>query len=59
MQNHWVVKIRQQILAIFLMKDHCLVYKDHPVFILLESGQLEDHMRLVAQLDHLVAQKNC
>ena len=32
MQNHWVVKTRQKILAIFLMKDHCLVYKDHLVF---------------------------
>ena len=37
MQDHWVVQIMLQILAIGLLRTTALLIKDHPLF-LLESG---------------------
>ena len=37
-QNHWVVQIRQQILAICLLRTTALFIKVHYIFFLLESS---------------------
>ena len=39
MQNHWVVQNRLHILAIRLLRNITLFFKDHPVF-LLEGGPI-------------------
>ena len=41
MQYHWVVQIRQHILAICLLRTTALFTKDHSVFFFLESGLIK------------------
>ena len=59
MQNHWVVQIKLHILVIHVLRATAWFIKDHPIFCCCcELVQMDDKMRLVTQLDHLVAQKN-
>ena len=58
MKNHRVVQIRLHILAICLLRTTASFNKDHPAFFFWKVVQLDDKMSLVAQLNHLVAQRN-
>ena len=40
------------------IKDHRIIYKGPPCILFWKVVKLDNKMRLVAQLDHLVAQKN-
>ena len=58
MKIHWVVLIRIHDLAICLLGTTALFIKDQTGIFYWKAVRFDNKIRLVAQLDHLVVQKN-